>query len=70
MTREGNGPIPIWVDADGIEFHSLFFDDGGTAYYTRREGSDGIVQAEIDVRTGEAAGETAGGRPGFLFTGY
>ena len=49
---EGEWSDPIWVDADGID-PSLFFDDDGTVYYTRREGSDSIVQAEIDVRTGK-----------------
>ena len=42
---------PVWVD-DGQFDPSLFFDDDGKVYYTRR-GPTGIVQAEIDLKTGK-----------------
>ncbi len=42
---------PVWVDADVFD-PSLFFDDDGKVYYTRR-GTVGIVQAEIDMRSGQ-----------------
>ncbi len=42
---------PIKIDL-GMFDPSLFFDDDGTVYYTRR-GSQGIVQAVIDIRTGK-----------------
>lgn len=41
---------PIWVD-EGQFDPSLFFDDDGKVYCTRR-GPTGIVQAEIDLKTG------------------
>ena len=41
---------PLLID-DGWFDPSLFFDDDGTAYYTRR-GDRGIVQSVIDVTTG------------------
>jgi len=44
---------PIKID-QGMFDPSLFFDDDGTVYYTRRGTSDqGIVQATIDIRTGK-----------------
>ncbi|MBN2304844.1 MAG: glycoside hydrolase family 43 protein [Anaerolineae bacterium] len=42
---------PIWIDSEMID-PSLLFDDDGTVYYTRRTG-DGIVQAEINIETGD-----------------
>jgi xylan 1,4-beta-xylosidase len=42
---------PLWID-DGQFDPSLFFDDDGKVYYTRR-GPSGIVQAEFDVKTGK-----------------
>jgi alpha-N-arabinofuranosidase len=50
--RDPAGPWsePTVID-EGLFDPSLFFDDDGRAYYTRR-GSPGIVQAEIDVRSG------------------
>ena len=41
---------PVWIDAKGFDC-SIFFDEDGTAYYTRREGAD-ILQARIDPSTG------------------
>lgn len=45
---------PIKVDR-GMFDPSLFFDDDGTVYYTRRgpNASENIVQATIDIRTGK-----------------
>jgi len=42
---------PIWIDEDGFD-PSLFFDDDGTVYYCRRNGNE-IVQASIDMATGQ-----------------
>ena len=42
---------PIVVDADVFD-PSLFFDEDGKVFYTRR-GSPGIVQAEINIVTGQ-----------------
>ncbi|MGE5549543.1 MAG: glycoside hydrolase family 43 protein [Bacteroidota bacterium] len=47
----GEWSDPLWVDEGGFD-PSLFFDDDGAVYYTRREG-DTIVQAEIDPATGK-----------------
>lgn len=50
----GEWSDPIWVEQDGID-PSLFFDDDGRVYYTSTSGADeeaGIVQAEIDIKTG------------------
>ena len=49
---------PVWVDHAGID-PSLFFDDDGTAYYTRHEGAGNgfIGQAKIDIQTGKLDGE-------------
>jgi alpha-N-arabinofuranosidase len=48
---------PVWVDHSGID-PSLFFDEDGTAYYTRHEGmGDGYIgQAKINVQTGQLDG--------------
>ncbi len=46
---------PIWVDDEWFD-PSLFFDDDGKVYYTRRPAAKGIVQAEIDVATGKLLG--------------
>jgi xylan 1,4-beta-xylosidase len=48
---------PIWLDRDGID-PSLFFDDDGTAYYTRHVGGgDGYLgQTTLDLKTGKLAG--------------
>jgi xylan 1,4-beta-xylosidase len=45
---------PVWLDKEGMD-PSLFFDDGGTVYYTRHEGqSDGyIAQAVLNLTTGK-----------------
>jgi xylan 1,4-beta-xylosidase len=62
MTRGGNffvkatnpaGPWsePIYIEK-GMFDPSLFFDEDGKVYYTRR-GQTGIVQAEIDLTTGK-----------------
>lgn len=52
-TPAGPWSDPIKVD-QGMFDPSLFFDDDGTVYYTRRGTSDqGIVQATIDVSTGK-----------------
>lgn len=42
---------PIFVDKPMFD-PSLFFDEDGKVYYTRR-GKEGIVQAEIDINTGK-----------------
>jgi len=49
---------PVWVDQSGID-PSLFFDEDGTAYYTRHEGmGDGFIgQARINVQTGKLDGK-------------
>ncbi len=49
---------PVWVDQSGMD-PSLFFDEDGTAYYTRHEGmGDGFIgQARINVQTGKLDGE-------------
>ncbi len=45
---------PIWVDKEMFD-PDLFFDDDGKVYYTRRSSFEkaGIVQAEIDIKTGK-----------------
>ncbi len=44
---------PVWVDKPMFD-PDLFFDDDGKVYYTRRSvpEKEGIVQAEIDIKTG------------------
>lgn len=42
---------PVWVDQGGID-PSLFFDDDGRVYFTST-GENGIVQSQIDIRTGK-----------------
>jgi alpha-N-arabinofuranosidase len=42
---------PVWVDP-GVIDPSLFFDEDGKVYFTRR-GERGIVQAEVDISTGK-----------------
>jgi len=53
IARHPGGPWsdPIWVEP-GMFDPSLFFDEDGKVYYTRR-GERGIVQAEIDIPTGK-----------------
>ncbi|MGE5527542.1 MAG: glycoside hydrolase family 43 protein [Patescibacteria group bacterium] len=46
----GEWSDPVWVEEGNFD-PSLFFDDDGRVYYTRRGGT-GIDQAEIDIRTG------------------
>jgi alpha-N-arabinofuranosidase len=48
---------PVWIDHAGID-PSLFFDDDGTAYYTRHEGGgDGfIAQGKINLPSGKLDG--------------
>jgi alpha-N-arabinofuranosidase len=41
---------PVWIDRAGFD-PSLFFDDDGTVYYSRRNGGR-ILQAEIDLSNG------------------
>lgn len=47
----GEWSEPVWIEPEIFD-PSLFFDDDGKVYYTKR-GPTGIVQAEIDVRTGK-----------------
>ncbi|MGK7397605.1 MAG: glycoside hydrolase family 43 protein [Candidatus Cyclobacteriaceae bacterium M3_2C_046] len=42
---------PVWVDEHFFD-PSLFFDDDGKVYYTRRSGHH-VLQAEIDIETGQ-----------------
>jgi xylan 1,4-beta-xylosidase len=51
----GQWSDPVWVDNENFD-PSLFFDDDGKVYYTRR-GPEGIVQAEIDINTGKLLSE-------------
>ncbi len=51
---EGPWSDPILVDASDFD-PSLFFDDDGTVYYTRR--GQGLVQATIDIATGKLTSE-------------
>lgn len=46
---------PVWLDADWFD-PSLFFDDDGRCYYTRRNGH-AIVQSELDLKAGRLMGE-------------
>lgn len=46
----GEWSDPVWIEPEMFD-PSLFFDDDGKVYYTRR-GKKGIVQAEIDLTTG------------------
>ena len=55
---------PVWVD-EGWFDPSLFFDDDGKVYYTRR-GPTGIVQAEIDIKTGRLNTELIGIAKGMI----
>lgn len=49
----GEWSDPIYVDKGAFD-PSLFFDDDGKVYYTRRDWNfQGTGQAEIDIRTGE-----------------
>jgi alpha-N-arabinofuranosidase len=58
--RNPAGPwsLPLTIDK-GMFDPSLFFDDDGKVYYTRRgpDAKHGIVQAEIDPATGKLLGE-------------
>jgi alpha-N-arabinofuranosidase len=61
-TRDPAGPWSEPIKVQEPSFHmdpSLLFDDDGKVYYTRHEGNErgGIVQAEIDVATGQLKGE-------------
>jgi alpha-N-arabinofuranosidase len=47
----GSWSEPIWIDPQVID-PSFFFDEDGVVYYTRR-GEKGIVQAEIDLASGQ-----------------
>ena len=55
--EEPSGPWsePVWLDEEGFD-PSLFFDDDGTVYYTRKGGRDkqteGIYQTRIDINSG------------------
>lgn len=46
---------PVWLDPHVFD-PSLFFDDDGKVYYTRR-GERGVVQAELDLAAGRLVGE-------------
>lgn len=46
---------PVWLDRDWFD-PSLFFDEDGRCYYTRRN-AHAIVQSELDVATGRLVGE-------------
>lgn len=50
----GEWSDPVWVDSHMFD-PSLLFDDYGKVYYTRRANGykDGIVQAEIDIKSGK-----------------
>jgi len=50
----GEWSDPIWVDQEGID-PSLFFDEGKVYYAT--SGREGILQSEIDMRTGKKTGD-------------
>jgi xylan 1,4-beta-xylosidase len=66
----GPWSLPIPIDK-GMFDPSLFFDDDGTVYYTRR-GPDphhDIVQAKIDVATGKLSGELRTISNGYLMDG-
>ncbi len=58
--RDPAGPWsePVWLDREGFD-PSLFFDDDGTAYYTRHAGvHDGcIAQSVLDVKAGKLVGD-------------
>lgn len=71
-TKNPAGPwsLPLTIDK-GMFDPSLFFDQDGKVYYTRR-GSDpqhNIVQAEIDPDTGKLRGELRTISNGFLMNG-
>jgi xylan 1,4-beta-xylosidase len=51
----GTWSDPVWIDDSNFD-PSLFFDDDGKVYYTRRSPT-GIVQAEIDINTGKFLSE-------------
>jgi xylan 1,4-beta-xylosidase len=61
---EGPWSDPIWVDNESFD-PSLFFDDDGKVYYTRR-GKKGIVQSEIDLNTGKLLNPLKMINPGYL----
>jgi alpha-N-arabinofuranosidase len=48
---DGPWSDPAWIDKDWFD-PSLFFDDDGTTYYTRRS-DEGVAQAVIDPSTGK-----------------
>jgi len=53
-TTDPKGPWsdPIWIKELGGIDPSLFFDDDGKIYFTTTD-IDGIIQAEIDIKTGQ-----------------
>jgi alpha-N-arabinofuranosidase len=61
---------PLKID-QGMFDPSLFFDDDGKVYYTRRgpNGQHNIVQAEINVATGKLKGELQTISNGFVMNG-
>lgn len=51
----GEWSDPVWIEQGGID-PSLFFDDDGRVYYCstgKIDGQSGIVQSEIDIKTGK-----------------
>lgn len=66
----GPWSLPITID-QGVFDPSLFFDDDGKVYYTRRgpDPEHDIVQAEIDPATGKLKGELRTISNGFLMHG-
>jgi xylan 1,4-beta-xylosidase len=70
--KSAAGPwsLPVAIDK-GMFDPSLFFDDDGKVYYTRRgpDKQHNIVQAEIDVATGRLKGELRTISNGFVMDG-
>jgi alpha-N-arabinofuranosidase len=66
----GPWSLPVTIDK-GMFDPSLFFDDDGKAYYTRRgpDAKHNIVQAEIDVATGKLKSELRTISNGFVMDG-
>ena len=48
----GEWSDPIWLDQEGID-PSLTFDDDGRVYFTSTGIPSGIIQSEIDIKTGK-----------------
>lgn len=52
----GKWSDPVWLDKEGFD-PSLFFDDNGKVYYTKTT-FNGIIQTEIDIKTGNLLTES------------